>query len=254
MYDPKVTDKTKVGGGGAAGNVLYDYTAVPRYGGTYTIPPVSFCYFDTEAKAYRTLRTDSLHLQVQKGANHASHSTASQKELVVLNNDIRHIKTEQQNSTLPQNAFFGTYRYWATYAALTLLFGVLAWILRRQIKTNTNGERQRGRKAGKEAQKRLHAAKGLMQKEDVDAFYEELMRALWGFVADKLNLPVSQLGKDNVSQSLALRGVEASEAEQFLRVLADCEFARFAPGNSTSQMNKLYSEATTVINQLNTKL
>lgn len=253
-YAPKVTDKTKTGAAGAEGNVLYEYTAVPRHGGAYTIAPVSFCYFDTEKRAYRTLRTDSLHLKVAKGVGRASRSAAGQEELKVLNSDIRHIKTRGQDLLVAEQAFFGTSRYWGLYVGVGVLFGATAWLLRRQVKSRADGDLRRGRKAGKEAQKRLRAAKSLMKEGQSAAFYDELMRALWGYVSDKLNLPMSQLDKDNVAQAVTQRGVSAEEAAQFLRVLGDCEFARFAPGDPASQMDRLYADASAIINQLDTKL
>lgn len=247
-YDPKVNDKTRVGTNGASGNVVYDYTAVPRHGGKYTIPPVEFCYFDTNTKSYKTLRTDSFHVAVAKTAGSNVRRAVNQEDLTVLNSDIRYIKTSSANLKDKGVSFFGGLRYWLCYAGALLLFLVLVAIFYRQAKANANVARRRGKKAGKVASKRLKSAAKLLKQGDAKAFYVEVTHALWGYVGDKLNLPVTDLNKDNVGEQLAERGVGEDTINRFLRVLGDCEFAQYAPGDPSATMDRLYAEATEVIN------
>lgn len=249
-YDPKVNDKTKIGVSGASGNVVYDYTAVPRHGGRYTIPPVEFCYYDTKSNSYRTLRTDSFSIKVAKGTGPVSRSDHNQEDLKVLNSDIRYIRTGDVELKQENDTFFGSLSYLSSYGAAVLAFLAALGIFFRQARANANVAHRRGKKAGKAAAKRLKSAAKLLRAGQAAPFYDEVMRALWGYVGDKLNLPVTQLNKDNVGEELAHRGVSDEVAQNFLRVLGDCEFARFAPGDPGATMDKLFADATDVINQL----
>ena len=243
-----MNDKTRVGTNGASGNVVYDFVAVPRHGGKYSIPPVQFCYFDTNSKTYKTLRTDSFHVAVAKTAGSNVRRSVNQEDLVELNSDIRYIKGTSANLK-PQGAtFFGSLAYWLSYVGLIALFLLMVAIFYRQAKANANVARRRGKKAGKAASKRLKNASKLLKQGDSKSFYEEVMRALWGYVGDKLNLPVTDLNKDNVDDQLAARGIGEETIQRFLRVLSDCEFAQYAPGDSSETMDRIYAEATEVIN------
>ena len=249
-YDPKMSDKTHVGTNGASGNVVYDYTAVPRHGGKYSIPPVEFCYFDTNTKSYKTLRTDSFHVAVAKTAGSNVRRTVNQEDLMVLNSDIRYIKTSSADVKPAGSTFFGSLKYWLGYAGALALFLAIVAVFYRQAKANANVARRRGKKAGKVATKRLKNAAKLLKKGEARAFYEEVTHALWGYVGDKLNLPVTDLNKDNVGEQLAQRGVSEEHIQHFLRVLSDCEFAQYAPGDPSETMDRLFEEASEVINQI----
>ena len=251
-YDPKMNDKTHVGTNGASGNVVYDYTAVPRHGGKYTVPPIEFCYFDTNTRSYKTLRTDSFSVAVAKTAGSGVRRVVNQEDLTVLNSDIRYIKTEMADVLPSGTVFFGTLNYVLSYVSSLMCFLLFVAIFYRQAKANANVARRRGRRAGKAASKRLKAASKLQKEGDSRAFYEEVTRALWGYVGDKLNLPVAELSKDNVGEQLTSRGVGEETIGRFLQVLGDCEFAQYAPGDASATMEKLYADATDVINELET--
>lgn len=253
-YDPKMTDKTRITTNGATGNIIYDYTAVPRHGGKYSVPPVEFCYFDTNTKSYKILRTDSFHVAVAKTAGSAVRRVQNQEDLTVLNSDIRYIRTSAAKLRPQGSTFFGSLNYWLVYVGAVLLFLLMVAIFYRQAKANANVARRRGRKAGKAATKRLKSAAKLLKQGQSKAFYEEVTHALWGYVGDKLNLPVTELNKDNVGEQLTERGVGEESIQRFLRVLGDCEFAQYAPGDPSATMDKLYGEATEVINELDAKL
>ena len=253
-YDPKTNDKTRVGTNGASGNVVYDYTAVPRHGGRYSIPPVEFCYFDTNTKSYRTIRTDSFHVAVAKTVGSVSRRVANQEDLTVLNSDIRYIKTAQAQVKSSGTTFFATSAYILSYIGALFLFLLLVALFYRQAKANANVARRRGKKASKSASRRLKNASKLLKQGNAKAFYEELTHALWGYVGDKLNLPVKDLSKENVSEQLAQRGVGEESLQRFFRVLSDCEFAQYAPGDPSATMDKLYADASEVINQLDGQL
>jgi len=255
-YDPKTEEKTKIGANGSSGEVLFDYIAVPRHQGKYDLPPVEFCYFDPDAKEYKTLTTEGYTIDVAKGkgGSSAAPSNLSKEEIEMLNSDIRFIKTGTPTFQTGDNAFFGSRRYWAYYVGSLLVFIVLAVAFRRYMVANADLVGRRGRKASKAATKRLKLARKLMQQNDATAFYEETMKALWGYVSDKLNIPVSELSKDNVRERLTARQLPDDITDQFLHTLDDCEFARFAPGDPAATMDKIYASAEEVINKMEGQL
>ncbi len=253
-YDPKVTDKTKLSAGGTTGNMVYDYTAVPRHGGQYSVPPVEFCYFDTQSKTYKTIRTDSFHVAVAKTFSKQSSSRTTQEDLRVLNNDIRYIKLGTRADHHQGVRFFSTAWYYGIYILLLALFLFVVAVNRRLIRESANVAKRRRKKAGKAAAKRLRKAQTLLRQSRAEDFYDEVMRALWDYVSDKLNLPLTSLTKDNVGEQLRARDVDEESISQFLRTLEDCEFARFAPGDPEATKDKLFTDATDIINILDTKL
>lgn len=250
-YDAKVTDKTKLTVNGIEGSIEYDYLAVPRHQGTYEIPPIEYVYFDTRSGAYTTLRTEGFTLKVAKGdgANTVT-SFGGQEDVRQLNNDIRYIKTGATNQRPKGRFFFGSASYWLTLAVLLLVFISLFVLFRRRAVENANVVKQRAGKANKVAAKRLKKAATLMKAGRANEFYDEVLRALWGYVGDKLSMPVEQLSRENISQQLETRYVGEETIRQFIEALDACEFARYAPGDATGNMNKVYDTAMATITQI----
>ncbi|MBR1755564.1 MAG: protein BatD [Bacteroidaceae bacterium] len=255
-YDPKTEEKTKISANGSTGQVLFDYIAVPRHQGKYDLPPVEFCYFDPDARAYKTLTTEAYTLDIEKGKGGSSASTAglSKEEIELLGSDIRFIKLGEPTFQTGDSAFFGSRRYWLSYVVALLVFLGLAVAFRRYAVASADLVGRRGRGASKAATKRLKAARGLMSQGAAAAFYEETMKALWGYVGDKLNIPVSELSKENVRERLAARQVSDDLVSQFIATLDECEFARFAPGDPAATMDKIYASAEEVINKMEGEL
>lgn len=249
-YDAKVNENTKLTTGGLSGTITYEYQAVPHHAGKYDIPAVEFCYFDTDSHQYKTIKTEPFNLGVAPGMGRSTSTGVKQEEVQDLGNDIRYVKTSPIRFRKDDATLWGSVGLLLIYLGLVALFVIILLIFRRQAKANANVGQRRGRKAGKAAAKRLKAASKLMQKGDAGAFYDEVMRALWGYVADKLNLPIADLTKDNVSEKLQAKGVSEASTEKFLNVLGECEFARFAPGDPASNMEHLYDVATEVIDEL----
>lgn len=256
LYDPKKDDKSVHTAQGARGTVTWDYVVVPRHGGTYEVPPVEFCYFDTDKRQYVTLKTEPYHVTVEKGSTEGASSTAASQgeDLKVLGNDIRFIHMGAVRQATADAAFFASTAYWAAYAAMALVFGVLLVVFRHIVRENADNARRRVRGAGKAAGKRLRNAAQLMHTHQSGAFYEEVMRALLGYAGDKLGLPTAELGKDNVCQALAQKGVELTLIDAYIDAVEQCEFARFAPGDPNATMERIYSQAESAINRLDAQL
>ena len=250
-YDPKITDQTKLTANGLEGSKIYDILIVPRHQGKYEIPPVEFTYFNTATNKYETAKSDAFILDVAKGSGAGTVSDFSgQEDLKELNKDIRYIKTGPADVQSFDGFFFGSVAYWVSLAVLALIFISLFVIFRQRAIDNANVTKMRGKKANKVATKRLKKASKLMKDNKPSEFYDEVLRALWGYVGDKLSMPVEQLSHDNISQRLAERQVDESTIAQFMEALDECEFERYAPGDPKGNMNKVYEKAMTAIERI----
>ncbi|MDO4802500.1 MAG: BatD family protein, partial [Prevotellaceae bacterium] len=247
-YDPKVEDNTKLGENGLEGNMTYEFLFVPRHKGNYTIPPVEFTYFDTETKTYKTLKSESYTLKVAKGEDGAGYT--EQEVLQMLNRDIRYIKLGNATLTKRNQHFFGSATYWMLLVVPFMLFVVLLIIFRQKAIEAANVAKMRGKKANKVATKKLKTAYKLLQQGKTNEFYDEVLRALWGYAGDKLNMPVETLSKDNIADNFSNVGVDEALISQFSESLNDCEFARFAPGDKQGNMEKVYNTAADVISKI----
>ena len=249
-YEPKVTDQTKLTTAGIEGSKIYDMLIVPRHQGQYDIPPVEFTYFDTATKRYETVKSEGFHLDVAKGSGTGSVSDFTGDGVDELNKDIRFIKTGDAKQRHTGEFFFGSGVYWGIIVALIIVFITLFVIFRQRAIDNANVTKMRGKKANKVATKRLKMAARLMTDNKPSEFYDEVLRALWGYVGDKLNIPVAQLSHDNISQKLAERNVHQSIIDQFIGAIDECEFERYAPGDPKGNMNKVYDKAMLAIEKI----
>ena len=253
-YEPKITDKTKLTSNGIEGSMIYDILVVPRHQGKYEIPPVEFTYFDTSANAYKTIKSESFTLDVARGSGTGAVNDFSQTDLQELTKDIRYIKTGDTRQHSLDEFFFGSTAYWISLTVLALIFISLFVIFRQRAIDNANITKMRGKKANKVATKRLKNAARLMAANKPGAFYDEVLRALWGYVGDKLNIPVEQLSHDNISQRLSERNVGEETISQFIGALDECEFERYAPGDPKGNMSKVYDKAINAIETIETTM
>ena len=214
VYDPKVDNKFRLTNAGLSGSQVIEYLAIPRNAGTYKIPAVKFSYFDIKSREYKTLTTEEYELHVEKGSGNAAQTIANftnKEDLKVLNEDIRYIK--QNNVTLSQKGdfFFGSLLCWLFYIVPGIAFILFFVIYRKQIAANANVAKMRTKKANKVAVKRMKLAGKLLVDNKKDAFYDEVLKALWGYISDKLSIPVSRLSKDNKVYSDSLEVISKME-------------------------------------------
>ena len=261
VYDPKVTNNFKNSLAGVSGTKTIEYLAIPRAGGTYIIPPIRFAYYDTQANTYKTLTTPEYTLNIARGANEEGGATVVnnfvQKEKIQqFGSDIRYIYTNEQPKFIQQSStlVFGSITFWLWYGVPTLIAAILFLLFRKQIKENADITRVRYKKANKVAQRRLKAAEKLLKENQKEAFYEEIERAAWTYLSDRLSIPTAQLNKENIAQILSNKGVSQTVIGELHRVLTTAEFARYAP-TSDHAMQDMYNDTTNIINQLeNAKL
>ncbi len=237
-YEPKTTDKTRLSVNGLEGNMIYDFLFVPRHQGEFTIPAVEFTYYDTHANAYKTVKTKELKLHVTPGeGGNSTVADFTEKEL-----DILAAKTGS-SATTHRDIFYGTALYNAVIIAILAVFIILVFIFRQRAIMNADVVGMRGRKANKVAAKRLKLAGRLMKQHKQEQFYDEVLRALWGYVGDKLNIPVVELSRDNIRERLSARSVEADIIDVFVSAIDECEYARYAPGDAGGKMAGVYQKA-----------
>lgn len=243
-YDAKITDKTRLTSNGVEGNMIYDFLAVPRNQGTYTIPAIEFTYYDTALNTYKKIKTQPFQINVAKGSG-GNGSSADFETL--KNQDIRPIKEGDIKSLDIYDIFYGSFAYWFILSALFIIFASLLIVFRKRAIDNANISSLKMKKANRVATKRLKYANKLMLANNRDKFYDEVLRALWGYVGDKLNIPVEQLTKDNISEKLARKDVDEETNTMFIQAIDECEYNRYAPGDAKGNMNQTFEAAMTAI-------
>lgn len=255
IYDPKIEDNYELTANGLSGTKTIEYLAIPRHAGNFTVPAIEFKYFDIASEKYKTLTTEAYELKVAKGDGSASSQQViadftNKENVKVLGTDILFIKTGDTALRQKGNYFFGTTAYYMWYIIPFLLFIVFVVIYRKQAVENANVAKVKTKKANKVATKRMKLAGKLLSENKVNEFYDEVLKALWGYISDKLNIPVSKLSRDNIEAELSGHGVSEDLIKEFIGTLSECEFARYAPGNQNEAMDKVYSASVDVISKM----
>ncbi len=255
VYDPKVNNNFKTNPNGISGTKIIEYMFIPRHGGDFQIPSAEISYFDIKEHAYKTLRTPVYNLKVQKGSGDNTTTNVvsgyvAKEDLKQLGNDIRFIVTDKYELQKEEKPFFGTTLSWLGYIIPLIISLLLFLIFRKQTVENSNLDFIRNKKANKAAQKRLKLASKLLSEGKKDLFYEEVMKAVWNYLSDKLTIPVASLTKENVSSELEARGVEKELIASFTEILNTCEYARFAPNTGQQEMGNLYETSIETISKL----
>ena len=242
-YDAKVTDKTRLTANGVEGNMVYDFLAVPRNQGSYTIPSVELTYYDTGKNAYKTIKTQPFKVEVEKGDG----TSAESEDFASQDKDIHTIKLGKAEQHKANEMFFGSFGYWSSLLMPLIAFVVLLIVFRRRAIENADIVKKRSNRAGKIATKRLRLANKLMLQGKQGEFYDEVMRALWGYMSYKLNMPAEKLNRDNIRETLGRHFVDDATIEKFTTALDECEFERYAPGDAAGNMNRTFESAMTAI-------
>ena len=253
LYDPKIENNIRLATNGFKGNKVIEYLAVPRHGGVYNIPPVKFSYFDVITRQYKTIETEGYTLNVAKGkegTNETVASFVSKEELKMLGQDIRYMKKGNVVYGKKGDYLFASWIYWLWYLIPFLCFIAYILLHHKQVAENANIAKMRTKKANKVAVKRLKLANKFLKENHKTEFYDEILKALWGYLSDKLNIPVSRLTKDNVATELKEKGVSEELISELERVLNDSEFARYAPGDSNTAMDNTYTMAIGIISKM----
>lgn len=253
-YDPKSNnDGVRLTAQGLTGSKVVEYLAIPRHAGTFKVGGVSFSYFDLRSKTYKRLQIPEYSIVVEKGEGSAAQTVANftnKEDLKVLGEDIRFIRRGNAHLYSANEVFVFSVGYWSLYGLGFLLFLCVCVYYRKLRWEATNVSAVRTRKANKMALKRMKLAGQLLKEGRQDAFYDEVLKTLWGYMSDKLNIPVSLLSKDNIEDTLKKHGTDDSLIAEIIGVLNQCEFARFAPGDAIQTMDAVYKSATELIDKM----
>ncbi len=251
-YDAKTSENISVTRSGINGTKTFDYLFIPRHEGEYKIEPLNFSYFDPAKKEYVTLPSPTFNLHVDKGDGTSATvvgGTNAKEELKVLGNDIRYIKT---STTLKEkeNFFFGSTLFYALLISPLICFVLFLFIRRKNIEQNKDGIAVKSRKATKMAKKRLSIATQHLKVNNKELFYIEIFKSLYGYISDKLNIPVADLSKDHISEILKNRNVSDSTIEKLISTLDNCEYARYAPNAVSGDLNGIYNNTVELITKI----
>lgn len=249
QYTPKTDTRARVSGNTVTGTMTVDYTIVPQSVGNFRIPAQEFVYFDPAAKKYVTLRAEGYDVEVSKGSG--TTISAEQREIEAKNTDILHIKTGDKGLSKSYTPVIRLWWYWALFGLVLAALIAALYAASRRDRLNADVAGRRNARANKVARKRLKAAEGFMKNHQSDKFYEETLRAMWGYLSDKLNIPASQLTRDNIVARLTAKGVAPELADRVISILDRCEMARYTPDSSAeSSVEALYNETADTINSI----
>lgn len=252
VYDPQNNINAKPSGNTVSGTVTIDYTFIPQFVGKYEIPGTEITYFNPATRKYETLTTQKYDLTVAKGSGAASQ--APKGGIEQKNRDILHIKTGDLHLKQEHSYAVEGFGYWLWYIVPLLLLAAVLFYYRKALKARSDMQLMRTKRANKVAQKRLRAAKQWMRAGDKNKFYAEVLTALWGYLSDKIQIPVSELNKENISAELTNYGATDEVIAAVIEVLNNCEFAQYAPELSGNDMESIYSAAADAMDKLeNTK-
>lgn len=251
VYDPKITDDLKNGINGTSGQKSFEYLLIPRHYGDFTIPPITYSYFNISTGKYEKLTTSEFHFHARKSSEQNTgiivYGGVSKEDVKYLGKDIRFIKPVPGKLSRPGNIISSKRSFYSAYVFSLFAFLIVLFLRREHIKRNSDLSLVRNRKAGKVAVKRLHAASVCLNNQQIDKFYEEILKAIWGYLSDKLNIPVSELTRTNAISSLMERGIDEERIKNMSSILDTCEYARFSPSSSGTEADTIYEGASQFI-------
>jgi hypothetical protein len=251
VYDPKISDDIKNGVNGTSGQKSFEFILIPRHYGDYTIPPITYSYFNSSSGRYEKLRTMEFHIHARKSTELNTGITVyggvSKEDVKYLGKDIRFIKSEARKLSKSSGTLLSKRSFISIYALAFMIFLIVLFLRREHVRRNSDLSLVRNRKAGKVAVKRLHTASLLLKNDQKDKFYEEILKALWGYLSDKLNIPVSELNRNNALVALSEKGIDEERLKNLVHILDTCEFARYSPSASDTEAETIYDGATQFI-------
>ncbi len=247
VYDPRITDNLRNGIAGTTGQKTFEYLLIPRHYGDFTIPPVTYSFFNSASRQYERITTPEMRFHARKGTDQNTGITVyggvAKEDVRYLGKDIRFISTKPGVLKKRGNLLSSKRSFYSYYALAMILFLVILFIRREHIRRNSDLSAVRNRKAGKVAGMRLKEAEKCIKENMPDKFYEEILKALWGYLSDKLNIPVSGLNRISAVEALKQKGIDETDINNLASVIDKCEFARFSPSSSAEEAEKIYDEA-----------
>ena len=250
-YDPKINDNIKTTPAGVSGSKEFDYLVIPRHAGQFKLDPIVFTYFNPHTKKYKTITSDPIEINVLKADGSTADNvvySSSKEDIKVLGNDIRYIHTNDIEFSSSNESFYGSWKFYFLLFLAPFLF-IVAYIFRNKIRiANNDVIGMKKKKASKIAGKFLKSAKQSLEENNSSAFYEAISKALFGYIGDKLHIPVAELNQNNIKEKLVNINVSDQTSKELIDTIELCDMARFAPVTISEQ--EVYNKADSIINQI----
>ncbi len=253
-YNVKTTESLQSSISGISGYRQFEYPFIARAEGEYTIPAFEFSYFNPQTANYVTLSTREMTIRVAadslaRAAGSGLVSAISKEDIQILDRDIRFIKLGSSELSSKGDMLMWSPLYFILVAVIVLLAVVLYFPLKRGIVNRSNDTFVRGKRANKVALQRLKKAHEYMKMGNDKGFYDETLRALWGYMSDKLNIPVSNLSKENIREELSKRGFAEEQSSRFINIISECEMAQYSP-MASGQMAEIYADSVRLLSKI----
>lgn len=253
-FDAKISDNVKTTAAGSSGTKTFEFSFIPRSAGKYTIPALEFSFFDSRTNSYRTVKSQPISIEVDPdptGGSSSSLQGGSTKESIkMLGNDIAYIKVGNTSFTPKGTYFFNTASYWLILILILIVTVAVFLFLQKKERENSDLRFIKNKRANKVAHQRLKKAEILIKSGDTHGFYEEILKALWGYLSDKLAIPVSDLSKERASELLKNRGANEETIAELMQIIEECEFARYAPSGQGEEKSDRFNLAIELISKL----
>ena len=247
VYSPSVKENIAVNSNNTVGDISFDYSFMPLEEGEYAIPSVELVYFNPSTGKYETKQAKGYNVEVTKGE---VSSKSQKKDRLVYNTELEDVGVNKSSTKLIVDSL----SYWLWYIVPILLLIIAISIYRRRINDLADIDLLKSKKANKVARKRLKKAEICLRAKDVDKFYDEILSAMWGYIGDKLRIPISDLNRENVRQKLGDAGVNSEDLDSLISLIDECEFAKYSSSLGQISMDNVYMHACDVINKLDNSL
>lgn len=245
VYTPVTNQKVSVSGSNTSGTVTYDYSFMPLEEGEFRIPDVRLVFFNPATGRYETSVAKGYSITVGKGS--ASSKSQSLRRLK-FNPDLEKVSLSSlRKERIP---YVDRWGYWMFYVVPVLVLAGVYVYRRRYVSLHSDMTAFNARRADKLARRRLRRAADAMRKNRREEFYTELLKALWGYVGDKMKMPPSELMRENIRQMMESKGVGAGDIDEFIGVIDDAEFAKYSSASVSSSPQEMYDRAAGLINKL----
>lgn len=257
LYDVKTSNSYSYGANGISGSKSFEYPFIPRSEGVFEIPPVEYSYYDIKQGKYVTLKSEPVEIKVAKGDGVAAGTLVqgiSKQSVASLGEDIRYILQGAAGLGRKGHFFVGSWLFFVLLALLIAVYAVLYWALKKRAKLKGDVVRTRNKKANKVARTRLKLAKSYMEQNLRSPFYEEVHKALLGYISDKLAIQFADMQRDTIKETMEAKGVSEANIAAFLQVLEDCEMARYSFGGDQGEISQVYGKAMEIISALEDEL
>lgn len=257
QYDVKTTNSYSYGANGISGSKSFEFPFIPRSEGVFEIPPVEYSYYDIKQGKYVTLKSAPVEVKVAKGDGVSAGTLVqgiSKQSVATLGEDIRYILQGAAGLGKKGHFFVGSWLFFVLLALLAAVYAVLYWALKKQAKLRGDVVRTRNKKANKVARTRLKLAKSYMEQNLRSPFYEEVHKALLGYISDKLAIQFADMQRDTIKETMEAKGVSEANIAAFLQVLEDCEMARYSFGGDSGEISTQYGKAVEIISALEDEL